>query len=287
MKRGRNGSIWKSDSGEVIALNLGADHTAEHEWGIKNMEFLLGIKGLEIPKPLKITTAEKIVEFINPKKSIPLGIDSRTQTKEVFVAHNLDTKGAKGISGYGKGKKKHTLWGFTLKSFYYNFDFNETYKNEYYSPENEDLIGYWDSSDFAVLLEDKEIAQEFVNAFSRKDIAVWVGASGPFRNGGLIIAIASRLPEDFRHEMEESDKDRVELHRAAAKTGIHRKLRKADKGYYALSPRWSDDDKTEVVFWLNPYDQRNNNFGWYSVKDLEDWIKGKGKIPKATETENP
>lgn len=65
------------------------------------------------------------------------------------------------------------------------------------------------------------------------------------------------------------------------KTRIHKILAKSGKKYFALSPRWADDQKKEVVFWLNPYDQDKYNSGWFSVQDLKDWAKDKGKVMKA------
>ena len=57
-------------------------------------------------------------------------------------------------------------------------------------------------------------------------------------------------------------------------------LKKADKGYYALSPGWVDDKKKEVRWWLNPRDQKNNNSGWYVFDDLMKWSEGEGPVPK-------
>jgi hypothetical protein len=57
-------------------------------------------------------------------------------------------------------------------------------------------------------------------------------------------------------------------------------LEKAGKDFFALSPRWKDAEKKEVIFWLNPENQRENNSCWCTVSDLNDWIKGEGKIPK-------
>jgi hypothetical protein len=81
------------------------------------------------------------------------------------------------------------------------------------------------------------------------------------------------------------------LTKAAEKTGIAARLKKASEKsgitsylrpftYYALSPRWKDETKKEVVFWLNPCSQDRFNFGWFTVKDLDDWIAGTGKVPK-------
>jgi hypothetical protein len=282
MRRGREGSIWKDEQGKTVAINLGADYCAEHEWGIKGIRNMLGMKELNAPD-LKLGTVDQVLEFLNLRSTGPVGLSRMKQTTDIPTVHNLDTKGLKETSGWGKNKKKHTLWGFAVMESWYRerFDFKENLRENYYNPEREELIGYWAENDFAVLMEDKSIIEEFVDAFSRKDVAVWVGASGPFKNGGLIIAIASRLPAEFVQEMADADLNEIELQRAAAKTGIHSRLAKSDRRYFALSPSWTDESKTEIKFWLNPMDQANNNHGWYSVKDLEDWCEDRGPIPKS------
>jgi hypothetical protein len=35
------------------------------------------------------------------------------------------------------------------------------------------------------------------------------------------------------------------------------------------------------LFWLNPYEQRKYRAGLYTIKDLEQWIEGKGEIIKS------
>ncbi len=64
----------------------------------------------------------------------------------------------------------------------------------------------------------------------------------------------------------------------------------AKKGYYALQPMWASKIKSTkdgeiktqypVVFFLNPINQNECNFGWFTVEQLLDWIDGKGPIPK-------
>jgi hypothetical protein len=281
MRRGREGKIWKDEkTGELIGISLGADYCAEHEWGIKGIKRLMGLTDLPIPN-FKTTVAEKLLEFLSLKKPV-VGLDRMKQTREVTIIHNLDTKGLKETSGWGHSKKKHTFWGFAVtdsrRAEY--FDLDKSLNENYYNPEREDLIGYWCENDFAVLVEDKKIVEELVDAFNRMDTAVWVGASGPFKNGGLIIAIASRLPKEFVSEMTKADEDTIALQQAAAKTGIHKVLKDSGRSYFALSPKWTDESKTEVKFWLNPQDQSNNNYGYYTVEELEEWADGKGPIPK-------
>ena len=91
--------------------------------------------------------------------------------------------------------------------------------------------------------------------------------------------IKSKLPEKTIQSIKDADLDYLALQKAAEKTGIKKILEKAGKKYLALSPRWKDDNKKEVIFWLNPYHQDVDNFGWFTVDDLNDWAKGKGKIP--------
>jgi hypothetical protein len=286
MRRGRQGSVWRDDSGRVIALSLGADYCAEHEWGIKGINTKLGISGpdkIDLSNGLGIT--DKILDLLKLKKPKAFGLAARTMTKDYEPVHNLDTKGLTITSGYGKDRKNHKMWALAVienwKKNY--FDFENVRENYYYSPEREELIGHWSEDAFCVFIEDKSVISEFIDAFKKKDIAVWLGGGGAFKNAGLVIAIASRVPEDFSKSTEDADLDQFELTKAAANTGIHDILKKADRRYYALSPRWKDDNKEEVIFWLNPMEQNKYEHGWYGVDELKLWARGEGKIIKKAE----
>jgi hypothetical protein len=281
MRRGREGSIWRDEkTGHVIALNLGADYCAEHEWGIKGINQILGItRPDEID--LRNSTLDKILELLKLKSPAKIGVDARTMTSDYIPVHNLDSSGLDMTSGYGKEKKTHTMWAFALIDGWRKeyFDFSNIREN-YYSPEREELVGHWAEGSACVFVEDKSIIADFVEAFKRKDITIWLGGGGAFQNSGLVIAVSSRLPEDFRKKLADSDLDSFELTKAAAGTGIHAILQKADCSYYALSPRWKDDSKREVSFWLNPMEQQVYAAGWYGVDELKLWAKGKGPIIK-------
>jgi hypothetical protein len=282
MRRGREGSIWKDESGKLIAINLGSDFCAEHEWGIKGIQGSLGIQGYS-GVSFSRSRIKEILEILKLSKSKKIGIEARTMTTILptkVLVDNLDSVGVNVVSGFGKEKTKHTMWGLALVSDWNASRFEFSRLADWYSPEKEQLIGHWGENDFGFICEDKELVSELKEAFDRKDIAIWTGSSGAFQNGGLIIAIASRLPDDFKSEWNSKDKDSIELDKAAANTGIYEKLEAADKRFFALSPRWKDKESKKVIFWLNPYDQANNESGWYEVEDLLDWIDGKGKIPK-------
>jgi ABC-type Zn uptake system ZnuABC Zn-binding protein ZnuA len=90
--------------------------------------------------------------------------------------------------------------------------------------------------------------------------------------------IKSLLSQDVIDSIKESDLDVIRLKKTANKTGIYEILKKAGKSYFSLSPRWNDESKKEVVFWLNPMNQNKYKCGWFNVNDLKDWAKDKGKI---------
>lgn len=281
MRRARDGEIWKDEEGQVIAINLGADYCAEHEWGIKGLK-----RKLKVPeKPevdLRMSTLDHIKNFFGIKQ--PVGVETRNIGGTFELVTNLGKTPVSYTSTDYKTKKKTTFkfWGITTNTPWQGEVDWKRYVG-WYDPEKDGFISHWDEADFMILSEDKTLVQEMYGAFERGDISLWIGGSGPFKNGGLTLAITSRLPDEFKTSMKEADLDYIELQRAAFSTGIHKKIKEAGKGYFALSPRWSNDEKKEVKFWLNPNDQQNNNSGWYRAEELEQWIEGKGPIPKQKE----
>lgn len=109
------------------------------------------------------------------------------------------------------------------------------------------------------------------------------GSKNPFSRGGLVLAIYDKLPEDAKKTIKESHEETKALQDALNASGIKEKLQKADKGYYALSPSFltfEKETKYSIVCWLNPYDQQNVNYGWFTIEELEQWVENKGPIPK-------
>lgn len=58
-------------------------------------------------------------------------------------------------------------------------------------------------------------------------------------------------------------------------------------GYYCLKPRWvSENEKLQtrypVIFFLNPMRQREHDYGWFTVEELEQWTEGRGPVMKQT-----
>lgn len=133
--------------------------------------------------------------------------------------------------------------------------------------------------------EDATFLKRLHQAFLDKDVAIWLGGSGPFQNAGLCIGITSLIPNEGKKTMAAADLDNIDLQEAADKTNIIARLKAAKCTFYACSPRWASEKerkstKYSMVFWLNPIDQKDNNYGWFTVEELEQWIRGVGPIPK-------
>lgn len=248
MRRARGGKFIMHE-GVFIGIDLGADFCAEHEWGIAGIRNSLGI-------PSDCTAPELH------------GIKGRTITR-------FDER-----MFFFKKNKTHACLTFEGNSFGGEL---RGWKCRELDNDPKELATAWSERDFGIVVE-KSYApylEELYEAFKRHDIAIGIGGvTNPFQNGGLSIIIASRFPADVNEKVKAADADYVLLRKTAEETGIAKRLEKAGKKYFALSPRWADDEKTKVHFWLNPHDQHITNYGWFTVEDLDLWIAGKGKIPK-------
>lgn len=256
--------ILKAPDGTVIGIALGADYCAEHEWGIEELKHIFGITekgyGIERRTITKVPTEVKngwgdtksYVRLIDTKKNLILLVYQHANDETFDIKNHLIHR--------------------PPKSYY-----------------GDRLITAWDGKSFgisAATKEDREALMAIYDAMMRKDLAIWTGGGGIFKNPGLVLAIASLVPADNAQILYDADVDREKLEKAVIKTGIVKKLERAELEYLALSPKWASsisgdgETKYSVVFWLNPMDQRLYNHGWFTVEQLEQWIKGEGPIPQ-------
>lgn len=256
-----------SRNGRVIALNLGADYCAEHEWGIKKLKQNFGINDTDI----SVYGIEKrrIQEIPENLHYLVEGKTSILTIKEFW------------------DRKPETLTVKALKS-------QELY-------DRNPLNTAWDEGSFGILVkgeDDQKKLEKLYEAIQAKDAAIWLGGGQVFQNAGLCIGIISNMPATAINAMKTKDEDSHKLKLASDATGIVQKidalnqkslggkrggLYDAPCGYFALSPAWmKKNDKGsryEVMYWLNPIKQQENNYGWFTVEELEQWMEGKGPIP--------
>lgn len=259
MRRGSDNGLLKNENGHVIGINLGADFCAEHEWGIKGLRQMFGMKdtGHGIDK----RTAHEIPSRRNWNTG-------QTETAVHLIETKKETILLVGVDKPEKTDAKN-MCRFELSRGDYNKD---------------NLLTAWDERSFGVsgtTIEQRAAIKAIYEAMQGGDFAMWVGGGGVFQNGGLVLAIVSRLPADKLKVMRDADLDREALQKAADATGIAAKLKAAGKNWFALSPKWAKEfkdckSKHDVIFWLNPMQQDIHNFGWFTVEDLELWADNKG-----------
>lgn len=244
MKKGIFGNKWiRDEDGKVYGVSLGYSPAVEHETGIFMMRKAFGV-------------AKAVVEGGLPE----FGIGARTIKTNPAVYFE---SGDNALIGYTSG----------------NSDYLKTYLKDH----NSEFAGYWSENSFCLVSSDKAALQLIWRAFNALDVAMFTGNYEPDGGAGLNIVIASRVPDQVKVDMRNKDESAYELGEAFRTTGIEDKLRAAEKHYYAIRPQWTDDTKTEMKFWINPYDQQKYNHGWYTMEDLEAWMRGEGPIIKKEE----
>jgi hypothetical protein len=225
----------------VVGVNLGADYCAEHEWGIKRIRDKFGMTSDGIGiENKRIRYVSEDLVFVTDKYT------------GLFCDHLYERTPTQYLDNYHVSRQG--LWTA------------------------------WDEKSFAVITMDgthHDDLRTIHQAFLDLDIAIWLGGGGVFQNAGLCFGIISKLSKDITDMWAKHDLEAKQLDEDVKKLGILERLAAAGlgpfKGYFACSPKRIDG---KIMFWLNPFDQQNNNYGWYTVKDLDDWIAGKGKVIK-------
>lgn len=249
-------------SGNIIGFSLGADFVAEHEWGIEGLKRKLGL-------PIKKILDNWEDMVINPNAA---------NSMEFFEDKDYSVLRTK--PSWETPIKELVEQQFYLKNW-------KKYDKERF--DKTDFLSAWDSKDFIVVAF-SEVARrnlkQLFEAFEKGNVVLSMMRSGMFRNGGISLSFNDRVPQQQKIDFNLSCEDSKNLQTRADATGIREKLEDNGKKFFALSPRWKDETKKDVVFWLNPYEQDRNNYGLFTVSDLEEWIANKGPIPKTKEQMN-
>lgn len=264
MRRAYNYTMWiLNDDREVIGLALGADTTSEHSVGYDELMTSLGIQkefqhGLADRKAKRTPPAFWYREY-----ELPDG----TPAAILLVG---DIRGD--IDKLDPLKLPPILAQ--------EVDFR-TYEHQ---PKRGNLVCAWDSRGFCINVKTDEQVdrlRQFHQAIAENDIAIGtdlINKDDYPRAGGLILVRPSMLHPQVVKDVYEKDQKGVRLKIAAQATGIHQELLDAGKRWFALSPRWKDEQESEVLFWLNPYNQKDYKSGLYSVDELRLWAKDEGPI---------
>ena len=255
-----------------IGIHLFADFTAEHEWGIKELKRAFGIPERDVTEgPFNM---ERVKASI-----VPENYHFATKGEEVIFGVFDMRRETDPFKGLADARKTELGNPYARRS------------TKEYGACHIELVSCsgWDEGNFVVITKDPKAARflEVMDKAVREcDILVFQGPSGLFMNGGLNIGIASKASKELKENFEKVYGNAAKLHADARATGIYDKVPR--ELYFALSPRELTNDQKKrtrhpVAFWLNPIEQQRNNYGSFTVEELELWMEGKGPIPKVKE----
>ena len=273
MRRGRetcfigDDNSFIGDDNSFLGINLGSDFCSEHEHGLNDLRGLFGIQ-------------EPTMNASMLRPAL-VGIQRRQiRCVPVELCYRVGSHGEPDILAC---VQEHSQAAFHAGKPWYG-------AQELSGPGVDGLVATWSNRAFGLAANTpyaKTCLAELKAAFDKLDVAFWIGQPpmSTLSRGGLQLAIVSRIPKNLLDTLREADEAAAKLLFAAQDTGIWERLQKAGKDFFALSPSWarthpSIKTKNPVVFWLNPRDQRDNNAGWFSVEQLDQWTRNRGPIPK-------
>jgi hypothetical protein len=255
--------MYASDG--LCGVSLGFDFCAEHEWGMRELTQLLGID-------------------LNDTNKIGIDRFKVKNGKEVCLVENDLGEVFMFSSNIGSWRYLDATADVKLENVlgpkcYLNSELLSLRRRA--KEDGQALVAAWDKKSFLVMVSGKEygdnlkkIHQMFLDG---KMTCKSLDVEG-FRSGGLVFVNIDSFTKDELDEFGAEDESKQRLAKAVHKTGIEDRLKETGCRYFALSPKWNNDEETEIIFWLNPAEQRIHNCGWFTLADLEDWIDNKGKI---------
>lgn len=268
-------SGWHLDShGEVIGFSLHGDSCTEHEVGISELKACLGMKKAPY---------NGIADRVNTR--IPQGFAFQTyQDKDgnpaacLLVNDRMDPSGLDPANSFSEAR-------FRTASTFRSRNDEERARDEH----RERFGAAWDSEGFFIRVKGQgyvDRLSKMAKAIENHDLTLGgylieeTYMPGKTQVGGLTFARASKVSAKMAEELLAKDQSRLRLDTAAATIlpGLTVTLQKAGKRWFALTPRWRDEQETEVVFWLNPMEQSDHNFGQFSAADLQAWARNEGPI---------
>ena len=166
------------------------------------------------------------------------------------------------------------------------------------------IKGLWSDEGFAVLARGDEAKAAVLGlreALLDGRLALGLGNHGrnPFSRGGLSIIDRGAVPQYFVDDTNERDREYRKLQSAFKATDIEKYLELGKKRLHGIKPKWIVPsqinglqglvkEEESLVFYVNPYDQETNSYGWYNLHELEAWAEGEDNVPnKYNEKPNP
>lgn len=260
MRRSYNSQVLFHD-GIFVGIDFGYDFCAEHEFGITEIRKAFGLNENFIG----------LKHYQNNK--VPSGRQIRLQ-RDSFIKNKMNWCGLYFNAEYFGGKDEK-IKNFLPLPYKYTED---------------ELCTAWNSCSFGFVVHKTQswVIDDIMNAIKNFDLIIGTDNFPPFKQGGLKLLIASRMPMHAEYELRAFHEDCINLTKEVDLIGIEAFLAKHNKKFYALAPQWYSPTfkpnnrtlktKYKVIFFLNPQNQSKYNSGWFTVEELIEWTQEKGIV---------
>jgi hypothetical protein len=267
----------ETDDGAFLGVSLGFASCDEHEIGARELIRTLGVDATRPGfEAFCVTRPPVALHWEERKVRKPLPVKNRWQQKsvdpdklnEALLYVGANTFANPGLFRWGP----HRLGDMT------------DLRSNHYEPEQEDMKAGWNGHEALIWVRGTANIQrlrDVRDALTRADAVLNIPLDRGFnrRDGGLSLGIASRFPTAFKQRLLDDQRARQRLEEAVQATGVRAWLADHQRPFYALSPEWMDPKtEREVVFFLNPCDQRVYRSGWFTVPELHEWAQGRGPV---------
>lgn len=265
MRQATTNTHWLlSDTGQIEGLSCGADFTSEHESGISGIRDAFGFKARH-ENGLPDRVAQKLPPVLVLREL--KGADGKPEAWLVMASHRYQ-----GLFSFPEGSQPPEEPPF--------------YREVQHSFSSPELRTAWDEDGVLIYASGEKsvgLLKQFHQMVQDKDLALgnaFTGSRSDWHSkaGGLVFVRASAIPQPLVDKALADDQSAVRLCQAAEKLGLDKELKAAGKRWFALSPRWANDQESEIKFWLNPYDQDSHHYGLFSVEELRQWARDEGPV---------
>jgi hypothetical protein len=274
MRRATSDAGWLDDS-EIgfYGVALGYDFCAEHEQGASFFKSQMGIT----------------------QTDFPLGVGDRTQTQvppQLELIEYTSRAADKRVNTTKPAALMHCsrIWGveqfqalsLEAKASFFEVTFWNDWKSKRYDETRDDFVSSWASHDgFALNVRgEKNVAKlkALYDAFQAGTVALADPSVSGFQRKSLCFVLTEKLSEQTKADTLASDTAHKHLYDCAKASGIEETLKAVGLWWYALSPAWRDGPDSELLFFLNPREQKKYAHGWFTLPELTEWSQGKGPV---------
>lgn len=279
-KSTKDASATSAAPEQVYGFSLGYDFCAEHEFGARAIRKELGLADIKLPIGVEQRTMTQVPEYLRLVTYRQRPKDKRF--KKTMPAALLVLR-----DGWRAEQDKELTTAKLIESCDVSFWTNFT--DNHYEPIRDDIVTAWSSNDgLAIHVRGEENVkrlQELHQAMFECKVALADPSGMGFMRKSLSLVMVDKLPQETLDAVREKDLAHQRLLQAVTDSGIEAHLKAAGKSWYALSPSWEYEEGSELIFFLNPCEQKKYAHGWYNLEDLRNWTLDKGPIVDGNEVE--